>query len=807
MLRRSLSGLIAPLAVALLLAACGNPSSEEANRTSSEDGYDQTAATETDTDRSSGEDVGYEEQESSSAQNEPGGDYDEPRYQGSDRRSGYASTQRRPSQVASRPAPSYAPPQRRPVARQVATPAVGAGVRGDVRMFYDALDRDGTWVQHPDYEYVWLPARMGQGWRPYQEGRWLWTEDYGWYWESEEPFAWAVYHYGRWDYDPDYGWFWVPGDTWAPAWVTWRTGGDEIGWAPIAPDRRGFAAGTPRRYQPPVAESWVFVQAPHFAEPDLSPYVRPMDRIMVSLEAAREVRTPRWERDRMVNFGAPPSELRRYLRQPVPSRELVYVGNRDDMFEDVDGRRMGIYRPTIVSVETREPPRRIGDLRDAARVVLLDFTEQTSERLYDAPSAALLDVLDRQERQRLVEARLQAKQAAALDAEIEQLQRARTELIEKRRRQAERLEAKLEREREEAKAERKRLREMIRAEKRGRAEKITIEAAATPPAPEAAPASQPGQAPVPAPAPSESAIAPAPAEPAVAAPAPAPVDVGARGDDDEGRRKRRRDRDDDQAREPLPPENAVSPAPAEPPAAAVEPKPPANEPTAPAEQAPAKGEASPPLIQVSPAPAAGEAPPPLIKVNPAPAADAPLLGVAPKPEAVPPAEQAPMAAPEEAKAAPDQGEKPRRRMRDEDAAGAPAATGEEESGKRRKARAAPPEQGEPQAPVENAVPPAAPPPPPPPEQREGRRGDAPPDPITGVLEGTQGALNSLGLGERPAAPQAQPAAASEPPRKAKKRAPEEPPAAESAGQEPPAEALPPPVGDPGAEVPVEAPPE
>jgi hypothetical protein len=141
--------------------------------------------------------------------------------------------------------------------------------RAQIDVFYDGLNRHGSWVRHPDFSYVWLPRR-GPGWRPYQEGRWIWTDDYGWFWESAEPFAWAVYHFGRWGYDPDFGWFWVAGDTWAPAWVTWRIGGGGIGWAPLAPDRRGFAFGPPRRFAPAVVEGWVFVEARKFADPDLA---------------------------------------------------------------------------------------------------------------------------------------------------------------------------------------------------------------------------------------------------------------------------------------------------------------------------------------------------------------------------------------------------------------------------------------------------------------------------------------------------------------------------------------------------------
>ena len=108
---------------------------------------------------------------------------------------------------------------------------------------------------------LWLclaaPDRS-ENWRPYTVGHWVYTDEYGWYWHSYEPFAWAVYHYGRWGYDPSYGWFWVPGDTWAPAWVEWRYGDRYVGWAPAGPTYSGgYAYGAPVSYEPPVAESWV----------------------------------------------------------------------------------------------------------------------------------------------------------------------------------------------------------------------------------------------------------------------------------------------------------------------------------------------------------------------------------------------------------------------------------------------------------------------------------------------------------------------------------------------------------------------
>ena len=99
--------------------------------------------------------------------------------------------------------------------------------------FQDGLSPYGEWVRTPGYGTAWRP-RVAVGWRPYYYGRWEWTNE-GWLWVSEEPFGWATYHYGRWAYDGGYGWIRVPGYQWAPAWVSWRYGGDVVGWAPLAP--------------------------------------------------------------------------------------------------------------------------------------------------------------------------------------------------------------------------------------------------------------------------------------------------------------------------------------------------------------------------------------------------------------------------------------------------------------------------------------------------------------------------------------------------------------------------------------------
>ena len=104
-------------------------------------------------------------------------------------------------------------------------------------VFYDRLQSDGQWFNDPTYGLIWQPAAASsdQNWRPYTDGRWVYT-DRGWTWISNENYGWATYHYGRWARLSDKGWVWVPGNTWAPAWVSWRESDDYVGWAPLPPE-------------------------------------------------------------------------------------------------------------------------------------------------------------------------------------------------------------------------------------------------------------------------------------------------------------------------------------------------------------------------------------------------------------------------------------------------------------------------------------------------------------------------------------------------------------------------------------------
>lgn len=129
-----------------------------------------------------------------------------------------------------------------PVAVQTAAPPSEAPP--EVQQFYSDLAPYGSWYQVPTYGWVWQPAvvTVNPVWVPYRHGgRWVWT-DCGWYWSSDYSWGWAPFHYGRWCTYPGIGWCWVPGTVWGPSWVTWRSCGNYVGWAPLPPGC-GWSAG------------------------------------------------------------------------------------------------------------------------------------------------------------------------------------------------------------------------------------------------------------------------------------------------------------------------------------------------------------------------------------------------------------------------------------------------------------------------------------------------------------------------------------------------------------------------------------
>ncbi len=127
---------------------------------------------------------------------------------------------------------------------------------------YDDLDDHGSWRQDRTYGNVWYPTHVSNDWAPYQTGRWMWQDPYGWTWVSYESWGWAPYHYGRW-VNVGNSWGWIPpppigyrgprvvmniqpyyspalvafvgGSNWSVGISVGGGGGGFVGWVPLAP--------------------------------------------------------------------------------------------------------------------------------------------------------------------------------------------------------------------------------------------------------------------------------------------------------------------------------------------------------------------------------------------------------------------------------------------------------------------------------------------------------------------------------------------------------------------------------------------
>jgi hypothetical protein len=202
------------------------------------------------------------------------------------------------------------------------------GADVSVNFFYDNLN-GGNWYQVADYGYVWQPdAATSADWRPYTDGYWAYT-DVGWTWVSYEDFGWATYHYGRWVRLEDYGWCWVPGYEWGPAWVSWRTGGNYIGWAPLPPEGRGEIVyeGRPITGHVDVEFGigpayYNFIDVRFIGEPVLRGHFYDYNQNVVYINNTVNVTNITYNNSVVYNYGPDYAVLSRYSTRPIQRLKL-----------------------------------------------------------------------------------------------------------------------------------------------------------------------------------------------------------------------------------------------------------------------------------------------------------------------------------------------------------------------------------------------------------------------------------------------------------------------------------------------------
>jgi hypothetical protein len=261
------------------------------------------------------------------------------------------------------------------------------GGNEDTSYFYDRLSPYGNWVALNPYGYVWTPRHMGYRWRPYTDGHWVWT-DYGWTWIADEEWGDIPFHYGRWGWDNDIGWFWVPGTVWGPAWVTWRSNDQYMGWAPLTPgiqisvgmNFNSLSIDIPLNF-------WVFIQGPHFQDRDLNPYVLPYERNRTIVNYTSMHNNIYFRNDRIINEGIGLDQVRRITGRDVPKYGLQDA--RQPGRTRVVGQEVQMFRPAIRQNEAARPRAYLS--RDQARQELAPAKvfDPRGQQAIDAEAAAV----------------------------------------------------------------------------------------------------------------------------------------------------------------------------------------------------------------------------------------------------------------------------------------------------------------------------------------------------------------------------------------------------------------------------------
>ena len=212
-----------------------------------------------------------------------------------------------------------------------------------------------------DYGYCWQPNVVSSNadWRPYTDGYWAYT-DVGWTWVSNEDFGWATYHYGRWVRLEDQGWMWVPGYEWGPAWVSWRTGGDSVGWAPLPPTRERVYEGRAITGHVDVEFDigpayYNFVDVRYIGEPVLRDRIYPTSRNVTVINQTVNVTNITYTNSTVYNYGPDYNELSRYSTRPIQRLTLqretnvnFTAGVRGNEVTKVQGDRLVIAAPVKI---------------------------------------------------------------------------------------------------------------------------------------------------------------------------------------------------------------------------------------------------------------------------------------------------------------------------------------------------------------------------------------------------------------------------------------------------------------------------
>ena len=254
----------------------------------------------------------------------------------------------------------------RPFYAQLTVYADGGSVNVAIGSFYQPLAPHGSWVDVRG-RYVWVP-RVRPDWRPYTEGRWVYTNRHGWTWVSNEPFGWATYHYGRWAYSARIGWFWVPGTQWAPAWVAWRSDDDHLAWAPLPPEPSdSYGVSVTISFGSIPNYYWNAVRTRDFQSGNIENVVIGDNNTVINIvNNSREVGTVNVVNNIVVNNDIDITYVEQATGQPVEVRDVALTSSEQKSGQLI-GNTVEIFHPEPQALVPTEAPTEVATEEQVAQ--------------------------------------------------------------------------------------------------------------------------------------------------------------------------------------------------------------------------------------------------------------------------------------------------------------------------------------------------------------------------------------------------------------------------------------------------------
>jgi hypothetical protein len=239
-----------------------------------------------------------------------------------------------------------APPSRGPadvVPGDPPPPEEDFGTEEEAAYFREYLEPHGSWIEVEEYGVCWQPHNVAPDWRPYFIGHWAFTDDYGWFWVSDEPFGWCCYHYGRWAFTTTFGWVWVPGRHWCAAWVCWRHGGGYVGWAPLPPVRQHIDINVEIESIP----HWCFnfVEERYITDVRLRERIEPVTRNVTLVNVTKNITKYEFVNGRFVNRGVDVNYIEKITGKRVERFKVSEVNHVHEM--GVRGNQIAVFRPHL----------------------------------------------------------------------------------------------------------------------------------------------------------------------------------------------------------------------------------------------------------------------------------------------------------------------------------------------------------------------------------------------------------------------------------------------------------------------------